>query len=231
MSNILVITTGGTIESFYNHIDGTPDVVPLEENSCMPEALSSIAKARASLRNGEVTAQQLTQAILDRIDASHMVEEKPYKYIHWPLCMKDSKAVHIPYMTTVARHIKKYKDEHDAIVVVHGTDTMPRNGRALKKFLQNMDINDKKIIFTGSMIPLRDSNKQWNFDSDGWGNIELAMQAANDTSLPADVYIVINKQIYRADDIDKQRTTEDGLVTSASFTKRFSNEPAHPISR
>lgn len=69
-SKTLLVTTGGTIESFYNPEEGTPNTVPQEEKSCIPRALSSIADARRMLRSGEVTAVELTQAALSRIEDS-----------------------------------------------------------------------------------------------------------------------------------------------------------------
>lgn len=65
--------------------------------------------------------------------------------------------------------LKKYKDEADAFVVLHGTDTMAYSAAALSYALSNFG---KPIILTGSQLPLG------RIESDAIANVTGALNAA-----------------------------------------------------
>lgn len=72
--------------------------------------------------------------------------------------------------------------EEDKIIITHGTDTMIQTAEKL------YGINDKTIVFTGSMFPAqyRDSDAIFNL-----GSAVIATQ-----TLPQGVYLAINGQIF-----------------------------------
>lgn len=79
------------------------------------------------------------------------------------------------------------------IVVTHGTDTMVETGRALSA------IAGKTIVLTGAMIPYAFGS------SDGLFNLGSALSLAQ--VLPPGVYIAMNGQHFRWDNVRKNRET------------------------
>ncbi len=81
--------------------------------------------------------------------------------------------------------------ESDRIVITHGTDTMTDSARVLA------DIPGKTIVLTGALAPARFS------ESDATFNLGMAFAAVQ--CLPAGVYIAMNGQIFRGDQVRKDR--------------------------
>ena len=79
----------------------------------------------------------------------------------------------------------------DRVVVTHGTDTMTESAHALA------GIPGKTIVLTGALAPARFS------ESDATFNLGMAFGAVQ--SLPAGVYIAMNGQVFRGDDVRKDR--------------------------
>ena len=79
------------------------------------------------------------------------------------------------------------------IVVTHGTDTMVETARALSP------VPGKTIVLTGAMIPYAFGS------SDGLFNLGSALSFAQ--ILPAGVYIAMNGQHFRWDNVRKNRET------------------------
>lgn len=77
------------------------------------------------------------------------------------------------------------------VVITHGTDTMTETARVL------MDIPDKTIVFTGALSPARFS------ESDATFNLGMAF-ATVQTAAPG-VYIAMSGQVFRADQVRKDR--------------------------
>ena len=75
-----------------------------------------------------------------------------------------------------------YIDEHDRILITHGTDTMIETAKAL------VDISNKTIVLVGSMQPARLRY------SDAIFNIGYAVAAAQ--LLPVGIYIAMNGKIF-----------------------------------
>ena len=85
--------------------------------------------------------------------------------------------------------------EPSKIIVTHGTDTMVQSAQLLQQ------ISDKTIVLTGAMIP-------YVFDkSDALFNLGSAFTAVQ--CLPAGIYVAMNGQIFKADDVVKNR--EEGV--------------------
>ena len=77
------------------------------------------------------------------------------------------------------------------IVITHGTDTMTETARVLAS------IQDKTIVFTGSLSPARFS------ESDAMFNLGMAF-ATVQVAAPG-VYIAMSGQVFRADRVRKDR--------------------------
>ena len=78
------------------------------------------------------------------------------------------------------------------IVITHGTDTMTKTAKLLAQNIKN-----KTIVFTGAMIPYKFGA------SDGLFNLGSALTAAQ--TLESGVYIAINGNIFKWDEVTKNR--------------------------
>ena len=82
-----------------------------------------------------------------------------------------------------------------AILITHGTDTMVETARALAE----ANLPDKTIVLTGAMVPYAFGS------SDGLFNLGSALSFVQ--VLPAGVYIAMNGQHFRWNEVRKNRTT------------------------
>jgi L-asparaginase len=82
--------------------------------------------------------------------------------------------------------------QENAIVIVHGTDTMPETAAVLGAAALG-----KSIVLTGAMIPYEIAN------SDALFNLGCASAAAQ--ILPPGVYVAMNGQIFTWDNVKKNR--------------------------
>lgn len=80
----------------------------------------------------------------------------------------------------------------DKIIITHGTDTMAQTAEQLSK-----QIDDKTIVLMGAMIPYSITN------SDALFNLGAASIAAQ--HLPHGVYVVMNGQVFKANQVTKNR--------------------------
>lgn len=80
----------------------------------------------------------------------------------------------------------------DRIVIVHGTDTMPETAQVL-----GHAVPKKTIVLTGAMVPYQIAR------SDAFFNLGYACAAASLTA--KGVYIAMNGQLFRWDDVMKNR--------------------------
>jgi len=85
--------------------------------------------------------------------------------------------------------------EHDRIVVTHGTDTMVDTARAIAAAW----FATKTVVLTGAMIPYAFGS------SDGLFNLGSALSFAQ--VLPPGVYVAMNGQHFRWDEVRKNRDT------------------------
>ena len=77
------------------------------------------------------------------------------------------------------------------VVITHGTDTMTETARVLSS------IRDKTIVFVGALAPARFS------ESDATFNLGMAFATAQ-VAAPG-VYITMNGQVFRANEVHKDR--------------------------
>ena len=82
-------------------------------------------------------------------------------------------------------------DEHEYIVVTHGTDTMIKTAKKLQA------IADKVVVLTGAMQPAKFKSSDAEF------NIGCAVVAVQ--FLPPGIYIVMNGRIFRPERVRKNR--------------------------
>lgn len=95
-----------------------------------------------------------------------------------------------------ARVVAECRDSaEDRLVVTHGTDTMVETARAVAAAA----LPDKTVVFTGAMIPYAFGS------SDGLFNLGSALSFAQ--VLPAGVYVAMNGQCFRWDEVRKNRET------------------------
>jgi len=87
------------------------------------------------------------------------------------------------------------QSEIDRIVVTHGTDTLVETARAIAA----ANLAGKTVVLTGAMIPYAFGS------SDGLFNLGSALSFAQ--VLPPGVYVAMNGQHFRWDDVRKNRDT------------------------
>lgn len=81
--------------------------------------------------------------------------------------------------------------ESDRVVITHGTDTMTDSANVLA------DVPGKTIVLTGALAPARFN------ESDATFNLGMAFAAVQ--CLPPGVYIAMNGQVFRGDQVRKDR--------------------------
>ena len=84
--------------------------------------------------------------------------------------------------------------DESQIVITHGTDTMADTAKIL-----GQSINNKTIILTGAMIPIKFGS------SDGLFNLGSALAFAQ--SLPVGVYVAMNGRYFNWDNVRKNKQT------------------------
>ena len=108
------------------------------------------------------------------------------------LMSKDSLHMDEHDRQAIADCIRKHAAQTQAIVVLHGTDTMDKTAKFCSKLLDKLTI---PIIFTGAMKP-------YGIDkSDAVQNLTESLLAAK--ILPKGVYIVLHNQVFHADFANK----------------------------
>jgi L-asparaginase len=107
------------------------------------------------------------------------------------VCMKDSRALNQQDMNKIASEIKK--SPHKKFIITHGTYSMPDTAKFIKT---NIDIKDKTIIFTGSMIPLMGFSP-----SDAPFN--LGYSIAKVQELEPGIYVCMNGKIFSPEEVVK----------------------------
>jgi L-asparaginase/Glu-tRNA(Gln) amidotransferase subunit D len=99
------------------------------------------------------------------------------------VCNLDSKQVENNHLNCIANIIKGHS--HKNIIVTCGTDRMPEIARRIDSAIgQELREQDRRVIFTGAMIPLSNGSC-----SDGWNNLKTALE--NIETYPAGVGLVV----------------------------------------
>ena len=86
---------------------------------------------------------------------------------------------------------KCLKEKTSKIIITHGTDTMVRTAKKIKK-----KIKDKTIVLTGAMIPYA-----FGSSSDGFFNLGSALSFVQ--VLKKGVYIAMNGQYFKCNNVKK----------------------------
>lgn len=206
MHKTLIVTTGGTIESFYNPEEGTPATVPQTGQSYIPEAIAELK------RSGAIPAD--------------------FTFYHYPLGQHDSKQVTREHMQHIAYYLHQHP-EYEKVMIVHGTDTMPVHARLLKKYLHEFGIDNRTVVFTGAMEPLRDKERNPRPSADGWKNLAYTIHHLP-RMLPG-VSVVMDEIRYNAEEINKLVETEDAkpgteiMVKHSEFIPRDMEKANIPL--
>ncbi len=109
------------------------------------------------------------------------------------VCLKDSRQITSEDHKKVAKVIAGSKATR--IIITHGTYTMPDTARYIEAHL-NSKKNNKKIILTGSFIPLNGFTM-----SDGGFNIGFALGVMD--YIKEGVYVAMNGRLFRASEVIK----------------------------
>lgn len=189
----LVVITGGTIEALYDPDKGTPYFVPVPksaEESCIPAALKELG-----------------------------YDESQFDVL--PLSMLDSKDVWVRSMESILA--RALDQGYEKVMIVHGTDTMPSHARYMERrweeYGQEYDADKLRIVFTGAMKPLRDSDGSWHAKDkvDGWHNLQQAMQDLEQEA--PGVYIEMGEGPWKPKRVDKRVETDGSGSPSAKVLK------------
>ncbi len=111
----------------------------------------------------------------------------PYRIVQ--VLRKDSLELTDEDRKELLRHIAATASSR--IVVTHGTDTMTETARFLA------GISDKTIVLTGALAPARFS------ESDATFNLGMAFAIAQ--TAPPGIYVTMNGQVFRGDQVRKDR--------------------------
>jgi len=137
--------------------------------------------------------EPIVRRVLEIANVAH-----PYRIVE--LLRKDSLDLTDEDRASLQRTIADMTLRH--VVVTHGTDTMTDTARVLAS------IPGKTIVLTGALSPARFS------ESDATFNLGMAFAAVQ--VLPAGVYIAMNGQVFRGDEVRKDRARSMFVATSSS---------------
>lgn len=179
--NILVVTLGGTIESFYDPKNGTPKDVPLEqgaEATVIPQVMK-------------------TMGLAEGCD-------------FYPVAMRDSKYVSTAELDHVLQYAGEQGYSKILVVQgtdtmpVHG-QYLERRIEELQEHLPSLA--RASIVLTGAMGPLRDAAKQWRDPAidrrknDGWANLRQARRDV-ELNMPG-AFVRIGQNLWPASRVKK----------------------------
>jgi L-asparaginase len=115
---------------------------------------------------------------------------------HVSILSKDSLDLTDDDRDQIAHHASAKLRSHDAVLVIHGTDTLAQTGELLVERLTDLT---KPIVLTGAMRP-------YEFrDTDAFQNVTEALLACR--ILPPGVYVVMHNQALAFPGVTKDRTT------------------------
>lgn len=118
---------------------------------------------------------------------------KPYTDIEFEVvCQIDSSQMQDDMRAKITDAVKR--SDHDSILIIHGTSTMPETARYLEEHLG--ESGKKTIVLTGAMIPLKEFAM-----SDAGFNMGYAIAQAKNA--PAGIYIAMNANLFKASDVSK----------------------------
>eukprot|EP00931_Biecheleriopsis_adriatica_P117169 TRINITY_DN92708_c0_g1_i1.p1 TRINITY_DN92708_c0_g1~~TRINITY_DN92708_c0_g1_i1.p1 ORF type:complete len:630 (+),score=76.77 TRINITY_DN92708_c0_g1_i1:25-1914(+) len=187
LRRVLIIYTGGTIG-----MKPTPRGYAPE-----PGFLTSVVKASSNLTD---TGPDATELVPEHLQAACAAEGREvfvtpvsefeqrciFSILEYEPLL-DSSNMQISEWRRIANDVRKYYDDWDAFVILHGTDTMAYTASILSFMFQNLS---KTVVLTGSQIPLcRPRN-------DGLDNLLGAMDFAAHFEIP-EVVLYFANALYR----------------------------------
>ena len=116
-----------------------------------------------------------------------------FEYEVETICKKDSLDLTDGDRDILFNKVKE--SEADKIIITHGTDTVSETAKYLS------EINDKTIVFTGSMLPAK------FYDTDAFFNVGGAVIAVQ--SLPPGLYLIVNGLVLNPLEVVKNVETSD----------------------
>lgn len=122
----------------------------------------------------------------------HNIIQPHFTYSTESITEKDSREITEEDRKRLAKAIEAAS--HENIIITHGTFTM----RDTAQFLEQYNLNDKKIVLTGSMIPIT------GFAASDAG-FNLGYVIASFPSLEAGVYLSMNGGIFKSADVRKNK--------------------------
>ncbi len=108
---------------------------------------------------------------------------------------------------SIAQCVQRCYEDYDGFVITHGTDTMAYTAAALSYLIQG---SSKPIILTGSQKSI------WLRDTDARRNLEDALLAASDPSLPG-VYVAFDGKVICGTRARKMRTKSMNAFSSIDW--------------
>lgn len=113
---------------------------------------------------------------------------------HVPVMSKDSLDMTPEDRQTILAAVRDSLAEDDAVLVLHGTDTLAQTGDVLHAGLPRLD---RPVVLTGAMRP-------YEFrDTDAFQNLTEALLACR--LLPPGVYVAMHNQVLRFPGVTKDR--------------------------
>jgi L-asparaginase len=110
---------------------------------------------------------------------------------------KDSLEMTDPDRDLILAAVKKAISTHDAVIVVHGTDTLEKTGEHLHSGLPGLD---RPVLLTGAFRPFEFR------DTDAYQNVTEALLAAR--LLPPGVYAVLHNRALAFPGVTKDRARQ-----------------------
>jgi len=157
--NVMVLTTGGTIEKRYDELEG-------------------------ALRNEESPLNQ----ILSRLRLPSV------RIKHKGVMQKDSLDMTDQDRRAIASAVADVPEEYEAVLIIHGTDTLAQTGDMLCELLGDLV---RPVVLTGSMRPFEFA------DTDAYQNVVEALLACR--LLSPGVYVAMHSKVLRFPGVRKDR--------------------------
>ncbi|XP_035719283.1 L-asparaginase 1-like isoform X1 [Vespa mandarinia] len=200
-SRVLVLYTGGTIGMIRN-----------ESGVLVPKANSFVNNLRQfSQMHDRDYAKRIYGKMADESPLILPVKTTDncrviYEVLEYsPLC--DSSDMTMDDWILIANDIKKYYNDFDGFVILHGTDTLSYTASALSFMLQDLD---KIVILTGSQVPIFDTR------NDGVDNFLTSLVIAANYNIP-EVCVFFGTNLMRGNRTSKVSATSFDAFHSPNF--------------
>ncbi|GBP44015.1 L-asparaginase [Eumeta japonica] len=198
---LLAIYTGGTFGMLKND-KGV--LVPQKDIEAVIRRLPQLHDAAYWKQHLEVDEDSKDYLVLpDGKDTTMKVFYKILEYEE----LKDSSDFNVDDWIKMARDIKKYYDEYDGFVVLHGTDTTAYGASALSFMLESIG---KTVVLTGAQVPIFQPR------SDGLNNFLSALLIAATHHIP-EVTVFFGAKLFRGNRLS--------IGTEKSFKEYFQKVP------